>query len=169
MLCEAVKKMAASKPFGMALREAIAGKRMSEAAYARKIGMSATYLSRVLNDPKYRPEPETVARFADGLDLAAETVAGWTDIADVLGAALVDPAPAPVQLPLSDPDEQFDAEGIVAYVESRPGVRFQERLRVRRERYSRDAYVRFCVSLFRAWSSNSHLALDAAEMSEQSR
>lgn len=119
-------------------------------------------LNKIFTGKTQRPEIETLNKIAPAIK---------RPIAEVMTAAgypapIDDPQPiAPVQLPLSDPDESFDPEAIVAYVESRPGIHFQDRLRQRREHLSRPAYVRFCVSLFRAWSSDSDLALTSAELS----
>lgn len=73
---------------------------------------------------------------------------------------------APVQLSLGDPDEKYNPIDIVAYVEARPGVRFQQQLKVLRDRLPRAAYIRFCVGLFNAWASNSNLAMTSTDLHE---
>jgi len=139
---------------------------LSQSQLAAATGINQTYISRVERGEVEVPQRATLEKFGAALGIS---LPDFYRAAGMLEGAVTEDSPTPFQLPLSDPDEQFDPAAIVAYVESRPGDGFQRRLQARRERLNREAYTRFCVSLFRAWSSNSHLALEAAELSEQPR
>lgn len=55
----------------------------------------------------------------------------------------------------------LDISAIVRYVESRPGVEYQERLTRLRTLLPPDQYTALLVRIFTAWEANSELALDA--------
>jgi len=133
----------------------------TQMALAAAIGMDYGQLNKIFTGKTQRPEIETLNKIAPAIKrpiAEVMTAAGYpAPVEDELPVSLI-------QLSLSDPDESFDPEAIVAYVESRPGMHFQDRLRQRREALPRAAYVRLCISLFRAWSSNSDLALTASEL-----
>ena len=151
--------VAGQEAFSARLRRAIRQRGMSEAAYARKIGMSATYLSRILNDDAYRPSPETVRRFADGLGEAVEEVASWTDIAATLGLGRDNGSD---ESPPAE-DKAFDPAMIVAWVEAKPDAGFQADMAKQKARRSPASYERLCLSIYRAWTSNADLVLSELE------
>lgn len=72
--------VSAGETFGARLREAIR-ERLGpdqEREFARRIGMDPTQLSRTLNGKIGRvPEPETLLRYAKGLNLPLITLLGW--------------------------------------------------------------------------------------------
>lgn len=61
----------------------------SERQFAIRNDIDTTYLSRVLNDPKWRPTAEYVVKIARGLGKTAAEVESWTDRPDLYGG---DPA-----------------------------------------------------------------------------
>ena len=159
-----------AESFSARLRAEIAARYgpQREGWFADQIGMSRTHLSRVLNNPNYRPELETVRRYADGLGVDAAEVARW--IPGYIGATPEGEAGEPLRTPV--PAAFTDAfsemahltdEEIVAYVEAKPGRYHRELLLRERERRQWPSYVRFCRNIFRAWTSNEQLALEAAE------
>lgn len=151
---------------GELVKETRKAKRLTQVELAKRAGLSQNYISKLESGEIDLPQRGTLEALGEQLDL---TVADFYRAAGVLDSDEETPPakPAPIQLPLSDPDESFDPDAIVAYVESRPGIHFQDRLRQQRERLSRADYVRFCVGLFRAWSSNSDLALTSVELSAE--
>ncbi len=146
---------------GVLVKEARKRQKLTQVELARRAGVSQNYISKLENGEIELPQRGTMEALGAPLNL---TVGDFYRAAGMLEGVEETSAPQLIQLPLSDPDESFDAEAIVAYVESRPGQHFQDRLRRRREALRREDYVRLCISLFRAWSSNSDLALSAWEL-----
>jgi len=134
---------------------------------AKRARITQGHLWKIENGEYKLPSRKTRDKLGPLLGLSEED---WFRAAGVLPGEPGETAePAPRQLSFDDPDEAFDPAAIVAYVESRPGIGFQQRLKAQRDRLSQPDYERFCIGLFRAWSSNSHLALTAIEFSEQAR
>lgn len=126
-------------------------------------GLSQDYISKLENGIIDTPQRGTMNALADALGVPVATLyraAGMMEGVEDL------PDPAPIQLHMDDTDQVFDVGQIVAYVEARPGDEFKRRLARQKLRRTPEAYVRLCVRLFRAWSSNSDLAMDAVEMVE---
>lgn len=137
-----------------------------EGWFADHIGMSRTHLSRVLNNPNYRPELETVRRYADGLGLEAADVARWIPgyiaPAGEAGEPVTTPVPAIYTDAFSEMAHMTDAE-IIAYVEAKPGRYHRERMARQKARRTPASYAQFCRDIFRAWTANEDLALKASE------
>ena len=148
--------------FSAELRWAIGRAGMSEAAFARSIDMSPTYLSRILNQEDYRPSPEMIRRFADGLKLPVETVAAWSDIPDAMGLAAMPEPPTPAGAPARDSDRMSVAQ-MVAKVEAWGGDIFYQRREATKARLSVEAYETWCVDLYRMWEGNSLMVFDLTE------
>ena len=136
----------------------------SQRKFAQQIDMDPTYLNRIIKGSVQRPDPETIAKMADALGYDSDEL---MVLAGYPARGVPDSAPAPMRLPMESGDEQFDVGQIVAYIEARPGDVFKRRLARQKLLRTPEAYVRLCVRLFRAWASNSDLAMDAVEMVEQ--
>lgn len=143
--------------------------RLTQVQLGERAGLTQDYISKLERGSIDMPQRGTLQALGQALGISQPEFFRAAGIMDEADGEPAPARPAAIQLPLSDPDEQFDPAAIVAYVESRPGDGFQRRLRARKERMTPEGYIRFCISLFRAWSSNSHLALDAAELTEQPR
>lgn len=142
--------------FNQELRWAIRRAGMSEAGFARHIGMSPTYLSRILNQDDYRPSPEMLRRFAGGLGLPVETVAGWSDIPAALGLT-ARPAPAPAPAEDEDEDDLPTVAEMIAHVEAKPGRAYQEIVRKARERLTPAEYAQFCADYYVMTTGNAKM------------
>lgn len=136
---------------------------------AKKSGVKQGHLSKIESGEFALPRRPTRDKLSKVLGFADED---YFRAAGVLGPPDDDDQEppeerfAPVQLRLSDPDQTFDPEVIVRYVEAQPNPQFQERLRKQRERRTRASYVRFCVSLFRTWNVTADNVLSEAEEAE---
>lgn len=131
----------------------------TQMALAKAIDMDYGQLNKIFRGKTQRPEIETLEKIAPAIRRPIEEVmraAGYPvppPSGDEVARRLV------VQALGSD--EEYDSEAIVAYVEGRPGKLFQEQLAEARRARPYPDYVEFCVSIFRAWESDSDLGLKA--------
>jgi len=134
---------------------------LTQTELAERSGLRQTYISQVEKGEIVQPRDHNLDALGRVLGLSR---------ADFYRAAgmfegLPD-APAPTQLTLSEPDEDFDAEQIVRYVEAKPGARFRADMAELRAMLPYPEYVRLCVSIFGAWSSNGNLAVTAVQLQQ---
>ena len=171
-MIEMMETMSA-EAFSARLREEIRARfgANREGWFADRIGMGRTHLSRVLNNPNYRPEMETVRRYADGLGIDPAEVARW-----IPGYILPDDATGEPSVPLAEADSfaltlaeieaMTDAE-VVAFVEALPGRRHHRMMAEERADRSPASYVGFCRGILVAWASNREAALQAARSARE--
>jgi transcriptional regulator with XRE-family HTH domain len=131
----------------------------SQSELARRTGIDVSYINKIAMGRIMRPEIETLEKIAPVIRRPIE---------EVMRAAGY-PVPPPsgeevarrLVIQALGSDEEYDSDAIVAYVESRPGKVFQEQMAEARRSRPYPDYVEFCVSIFRAWESNSDLGLKA--------
>lgn len=140
----------------------------SQLALARKMDMDYAQLNKIFRGKTQRPELETIARFAAALGRPVVEVAraaGYPIPAENAGASPRQPVPAAFVDAFSEMADVADEE-IVAYVEAKPGRYHRAMMARERQRRSWPSYVRFCRGIFRAWTSNQQLALEASDYSD---
>lgn len=135
---------------------------LSQTDLAARVGVKQNYVSRIERGEVALPQRALLERLGDVLGL---TVADFYRAAGVLdGMDGGMPRPA-----FYEPDDAragytpAEVAAIVAYVESRPGPEYRERLAAQKARRTAESYERLCVKLFEAWGANADLALSAAE------
>ncbi len=135
--------------------------RLTQVQLGERTGLTQDYISKLERGTIDMPQRGTLQVLGRTLDIP---MADFFRAAGVMeGGEEPQPSP-PMQLALGEANDAVDIDAVVAYVESRPGIHFQDRLAQQRKRLARPDYIRFCLGLFRAWSSNSDLALTTAEM-----
>jgi transcriptional regulator with XRE-family HTH domain len=137
--------MVVQETFSARLKREIAerirqGRYPSERQFALAIGWTQEYLSRCLNNPEWRPQPETIARLATGLDLPAGEVEGWI------------PKPYPGEPVEGEDDPLANLQQKMAL--ERPDVR--EKLRQLKIKYADrpQTYEKMERRILRAWGTN---------------
>lgn len=143
---------------GTLVRDARRRKRLTQVALAERAGLSQNYISKLESGTIDLPQRGTLEALSGALGLSVGDFYRAAGLMDDVGPET--PHPRQLTLPSLDGEEEYDADEIVRYVESRPGQRFQEQLREAREARSYADYVTFCIRIFRAWESNSDLGLE---------
>lgn len=151
----------ASEEFGETVRAARLARRMpngkpwTQEYLAELAGIDQGTVSAVERG-RGEPTPLTIRRLAGAF---GQEPYRWMQLAGLMPARPDDEVARRLVLVALGGDEEYDAERIVAYVESRPGQRFQEQLREAKQLRPYPAYVEFCLNIFRAWESNSDLGV----------
>lgn len=152
----------AKRPIGAlvkARREALG---MSQERLAALVGVTQTYISKIEVGKVKLPMRELVDRLAAALELPVSAImeeAGVLEGVDERAASRRFYEPNDARADYTP----AEVAAIVAYVESRPGPAYRERLAVQKAHRTPERYERLCVKLFEAWGVDADLALSAAE------
>lgn len=138
---------------------------LSQSALARRLEMDQTYLSRLERGAVELPQRATLEKLGAALGITLPEFYRAAGVLEALDGG--DAPPPPPSILTEDADGPYDPAVVVAYVEAKPGADFRRRLARQKARRTPESYTRLCLRLFRAWSSNADLALDAVEMVEQ--
>lgn len=154
--------MGDDETFGALVRRLRGASGWTQWELAGRSGLEQTTISAVERDKGGRTigTVRALARALGGDEVAFLHRAGLLD-----GLALDPPARPLDRLadpPLVDPDGRpIDVPAVVAYVEARPGAVFRQNLAGLKALMAEDDYVAFCLRTFKAWMSNSDLAIAA--------
>lgn len=133
----------------------------SQERLADRTGISQTYISRIERGDVAFPNDETLAKLGEALHLTRadffREAAGGGEGDDVVSRRFYEPGDARAAY------TPAEVAAIVAYVESRPGPAYRERLAAQKAHRTPERYERLCVKLFEAWGVDADLALSAAE------
>lgn len=127
------------------------GLRLTQAQLGERTGLTQDYISKLERGSIDMPQRGTLQVLGRALKIKQ---AEFFQAAGVMDGEDAEPNP-PEQLPLSDLDLPVTRDEAIAYVESRPGTDFQENLVRLREQLSREAYIDFCLQVYRMWAGNS--------------
>lgn len=146
------------------LKAAIAAQFGTLAEFARRLGMDPTQLTATLR-PHRRPTVETLDRFSAVLGWSPSVLREWYGyaLAGDNGGGRGDTSRT---LP-SPEDRRFDPARVIAFVESHPDETFVSELLEEKARRSPAGYEWLCFRIFRAWTSNAHLAMDALRVGRE--
>lgn len=162
-------------PFSVRLRRAIADRLgpAHEGQFADRIGMNRTQLSKNLKNLSYRPEPETIRRYADGLGLDAVEVASWIPgyiLPESEGAETIALAPRNDEDGLAEALAKIEAmtdDEVIRFAEGLPGEYHRRFMAEEKRLRSHPSYVRFCRGMLGAFASNRNAALKAARSARE--
>lgn len=155
--------MQGRETFGEWLARAILASGLgTQRALAERSGIDVAAINRYVRGKVERPEYENIVRIAEALGRPIE------DVAEAAGLPLVRDRDEPEHGASVGADgtrgySPAEVAAIVAYIESRPGEQYRDRLRAQRERRTRESYEAFCLKLYEAWGMNADLALSVAE------
>jgi transcriptional regulator with XRE-family HTH domain len=145
----------ALEPFTARLRREIKAQRVSERQFALRIGWNPTYLSRVLNEEDYRPEPESIAKIAGGLGIEPSEVESWVPKPYAPGAEPGGNGVEPRRVTFEELLTFIAAQGPD---EALQVARFRQLART-----NPDAAAKIRSKVARPWAANLGLALDIEE------
>lgn len=145
---------------GPLIKERRQRKGITQTDLARRTGLSQNYISKLEGGSIELPQRATLEVLGAALDI---TLAEFYRAAGVLELADEEP-PQTLMLPTNGAMEAIDVDAAVAYVESKPDQRHQDRLARWRKVMSRADYERVCTKIYVAWSSNADLLLSGLEI-----
>lgn len=151
---------------GALVRRARVAKGLTQGELALQTGLRQTYISQVEGGEIRLPRDHNLDALGKALGISrAEFYSESGMLDDIEGNP---PPPRQLALISLTGEEEYEADALVAYVESRPGRIFQQQLAEARRERTYDEYVEFCLSIFRAWESNSNLGIKALALGRTS-
>jgi transcriptional regulator with XRE-family HTH domain len=146
---------------GARLKAAIKARFGTLAEFARRVDMKETQLSATLRANR-RPNVETLDRFSAVLGWPLNELRRWYGYA----VAEEHDEASPLLRFVAAEEATITPDVIVAYVENKPGLAWREQVRAVRERLPYDRYERWCLGIYRAWTSNGQLAIESVELAD---
>lgn len=131
------------------------GRYPSERQFALAIGWTQEYLSRSLGNTKWRPQPETIARIARGLEVEPSEVESWVPKPYAPGAEPVGNGVEPRRVTFEELLTFIAAQGPD---EALQVARFRQLART-----NPDSAAKIRSKVARPWAANLGLALDIEE------
>lgn len=174
-----------ARGFPERLRKAREAREMGSYELARRIGKGGSYISMIETGARKReafPDGDVMVAIADELGVTLDYLFGressdgespdqalrrrHLEMAGQFIAAMPREALlAASRLPgMPDVSKAPNVAAIIAYVEAKPDARFLDWLAGRRAALLAPVYVRGCIRIYAAWSSNAELLLEGLEI-----